>query len=100
MALSTERFRARHDEIFGAWKERFAACLQEAQRTGELSKVVSLAVMAGFILSGWEAAILRAELMKSPEPVAGFHRYPFYHGAEEATIFFTAKLDDRSITNI
>ncbi len=54
----------------------------------------------GVILSGWEGAILRAELMKSPEPVVGFHRYAFYHCAEEAAIFFTANLDDRSITNI
>src|SRR6185369_14553149 len=67
-----ERFRARLDEIFGAWKESFAVCLREAQRVGELSADVDPVVMAGFILSGWEGAILRAKVMKSPQPLRDF----------------------------
>jgi TetR/AcrR family transcriptional regulator, transcriptional repressor for nem operon len=72
LADQNERFRARLDEIFRSWKERFAACLQEAKRTGELSTDADVAVVAGFILSGWEGAILRAKVMKSPQPLRDF----------------------------
>jgi TetR/AcrR family transcriptional regulator, transcriptional repressor for nem operon len=72
LADRNERFRARLDEIFQSWKERFAACLREAQQSGELASTVDTAVMAGFILSGWEGAILRAKVMKSPQPLRDF----------------------------
>jgi TetR/AcrR family transcriptional repressor of nem operon len=72
LADLNERFRARLDEIFGMWRERFAACLREAQNRGELSGDVDAAITAGFILSGWEGAILRAKVMKSPQPMRDF----------------------------
>ncbi|WP_223921734.1 TetR/AcrR family transcriptional regulator [Geobacter sp. AOG2] len=72
LADLNERFRARLDEIFGMWRERFAVCLREAQKRGELSDDVDPAITAGFILSGWEGAILRAKVMKSPQPMRDF----------------------------
>jgi len=72
LADQNERFRARLDAIFGDWKERFAACLREAQRGGELPQEVDAQALAGFILSGWEGAILRAKVMKSPQPLRDF----------------------------
>lgn len=72
LADQNERFRARLDEIFRGWKKRFAACLRKAQRAGDLTKDVDPAVLAGFILSGLEGAILRAKLMKSPQPLRDF----------------------------
>jgi TetR/AcrR family transcriptional regulator, transcriptional repressor for nem operon len=72
LADLNERFRARLDEIFGMWRERFSACLAEAQKRGELSGAIDPAVTAGFILSGWEGAILRAKVMKSPQPMRDF----------------------------
>lgn len=72
LADLNERFRARLDEIFGMWRERFAVCLREAQSRGELSETVDPAITAGFILSGWEGAILRAKVMKSPQPMRDF----------------------------
>lgn len=72
LADQNERFRARLDEIFVSWKERFAVCLREAQRAGELAPDVDPAVIAGFILSGWEGAILRAKVQKSPQPLQDF----------------------------
>lgn len=72
LADQNERFRARLDTIFGSWKERFADCLQEAQEAGELTPDVDPAAVAGFILSGWEGAILRAKVMKSPQPLQDF----------------------------
>jgi TetR/AcrR family transcriptional repressor of nem operon len=72
LADQNERFRARLDEIFLSWKERFAACLREAQAAGELAPDLDSGVIAGFILSGWEGAILRAKVMKSPQPLQDF----------------------------
>ncbi len=72
MADQSERFRARLDEIFAAWKARFAACLQAAHQAGELSPALDPEVVAGVILSGWEGAILRAKVMKSPQPLRDF----------------------------
>ena len=72
LADLNERFRARLDEIFNMWRERFAACLAEARNRGELSNAVDPAVTAGFILSGWEGAILRTKVMKSPQPMQDF----------------------------
>jgi len=72
MADLNERFRSRLEEVFGMWRERFAACLIEAQKKGELSGDMDTYVVAGFILSGWEGAILRAKVMKSPQPMRDF----------------------------
>lgn len=72
LADQNERFRSRLDEIFRSWKERYAACLREAQGAGELSRDLDSNVVAGFILSGLEGAILRAKVMKSPQPFRDF----------------------------
>jgi len=72
LADQNERFRCRLDEIFQSWKDRFAVCLREAQKIGEFSPDQNAAVMAGFILSGWEGSILRAKVMKSPQPMQDF----------------------------
>jgi len=72
LADLNERFRDRLDEIFNLWKARFIDCLREAQAAGEVSAEIDLDVMACFILSGWEGAILRAKVMKSPQPMKGF----------------------------
>ena len=72
MADLNERFRARLDEIFSMWRERFADCLRRAQSAGELSAEMDPAVLACFILSGWEGAILRSKVMKSPQPMRDF----------------------------
>ena len=72
LADSNERFRSRLDEIFNSWKRSFSACLREAQIRGELSGEVDPDALACFILSGWEGAILRAKVMKSPQPIRDF----------------------------
>lgn len=72
LADLNERFRARLDEIFTMWRERFAACLKQAEKAGELPGGIDAVVMAGFILSGWEGAILRAKVTKSPQPMHDF----------------------------
>lgn len=72
LADQNERFRVRLDEIFSSWKERFASCLREGQQLGEIAQDADPTVLAGFILSGWEGAILRAKVMKSAQPLRDF----------------------------
>ena len=72
MADQNERFRARLDGIFDDWRRLFAACLSEAQTAQELDSRVNADAMASFILSGWEGAILRAKVMKAPQPLQDF----------------------------
>ncbi|MBI5657883.1 MAG: TetR family transcriptional regulator C-terminal domain-containing protein [Geobacter sp.] len=71
MADLNERFRERLDQVFAMWRSRFASCLRDAQKRGELGEMDPEA-MACFILSGWEGAILRAKVMKSPQPMRDF----------------------------
>lgn len=72
LADQNERLRTRLDEIFQAWKGQLAACIEEAKGAGELSRDIDSGVLAGFILSGLEGAMLRAKVMKSPQPMADF----------------------------
>lgn len=72
LADQNERFRARLEEVFNSWKERYSACLREALLAGDLSSELDPSVVAGFILSGWEGAVLRAKVMKSSQPLRDF----------------------------
>lgn len=72
MADQNERFRARLDEIFDDWRRLFAVCLSEAQAAKELDSRLEAEALASFVLSGWEGAILRAKVMKSPQPLQDF----------------------------
>ncbi len=72
MADLNERFRDRLEEVFAGWQRRFAQCLQEAIAHGEIAADLDPGVMAEFLLSGWEGALLRAKVMKSPRPLRDF----------------------------
>ncbi|GFE57088.1 TetR/AcrR family transcriptional regulator [Geobacter sp. AOG1] len=72
LAASNDRLRGRLDEIILSWRERFAVCISEAQQAGELPRSYDPHVIAGFIFSGWEGAILSAKVMRSPQPVRDF----------------------------
>jgi len=72
MADRNERFRERLNRIFAMWRRRVADCLREAQTAGELDGGLDADVAAGFLLSGWEGAILQAKVMKSPQPMRDF----------------------------
>ena len=72
LADQNERFRDRLDEIFCDWLNIFADCLRQAQQAGTLTPRVDAQKLASFLLSGWEGAILRAKVMRSPEPLKQF----------------------------
>ena len=72
MAALNEQFRIRLDGIFIQWRDRLAVCVADAQTQGEIAPSVDPAVVAEFIVSGWEGAILRAKVTKSVQPMQTF----------------------------
>ncbi|MEQ9737805.1 MAG: TetR family transcriptional regulator C-terminal domain-containing protein, partial [Algiphilus sp.] len=67
MGTLPESFRAQLQQVFLDWQSRTAACLVEAQRTGEIPPHLDCDALAQFFWVGWEGAVLRAKLERSPE---------------------------------
>ena len=72
MADQSEAFRARLEEIFESWVDRYAECLKEAQDAGEVSPDLDVRELAEFWLNSWQGAILRAKTMRSTAPLRTF----------------------------
>jgi TetR/AcrR family transcriptional repressor of nem operon len=72
MAAQSEVFRTRLEEIFEEWVDCYTRCLQDAQRSGEISPDLDARRLAEFWLSSWQGAILRAKTMRSTEPLRNF----------------------------
>ena len=78
MGVLPESFRQRIADVFRTWEGRLAACLTEAQAAGQLGPQTDPEALAAFFWIGWEGAVLRAKLDRSPAPLdlfaAGFFR--------------------------
>ena len=77
MAALPESFRSKLQETFEDWQARFADCLEEAKRHGELSASADSAQLASFFWIGWEGAVLRAKLEQTTTPLTVFAQYYF-----------------------
>lgn len=73
----SEPLRCRLQEIFATWREPFAACIAEAQATGEIGADFAPLELAEFLLTSWEGAILRIKVERSAEPLERFKRIAF-----------------------
>jgi TetR/AcrR family transcriptional repressor of nem operon len=82
MADQSEVFRARLDEIFRGWVDRYAACLQEAQSASEIPDHLDVKEYAEFWLNGWQGAVLRAKTIRSTSPLRTFQNVMFRIVAE------------------
>jgi TetR/AcrR family transcriptional repressor of nem operon len=72
LADQSEAFRARLEEIFESWVDRYAECLVEAQAAGEIPAEVDVRELAEFWLNSWQGAILRTKTMQSTAPLRTF----------------------------
>lgn len=61
-----ESFREQLMQVFSAWQAQIAACLVKAQKAGEISEHSDCEQLAAFFWIGWEGAVLRAKLERSP----------------------------------
>ena len=80
-------FREKLDAIFHAWCQRFATCFREATSQQKLTDAPDPDTLASFFLASWEGAILRAKVMKSPEPLHDFKTMMFSRiiGADQSS---------------
>jgi TetR/AcrR family transcriptional repressor of nem operon len=79
MAEQSEVFRARLEEIFESWVDRYAGCLKQAQEAGEIAGDIDVHELAEFWLNSWQGAMLRAKSMRSIEPLRTFLAVMFGH---------------------
>ncbi|MGO4211102.1 TetR family transcriptional regulator C-terminal domain-containing protein [Terriglobus sp. 2YAB30_2] len=69
--------RQRLEEIFEEWRIPFAACIAEAQATGEIDNTFDPVDLAEFLLSSWEGAILRMKVERGPAALERFRKIIF-----------------------
>jgi TetR/AcrR family transcriptional repressor of nem operon len=72
MADQSEVFRARLEEIFESWVERYAECLHQAQEAGEIPRHRDPRVLAEFWLNSWQGALVRAKTARNLGPLRMF----------------------------
>jgi TetR/AcrR family transcriptional repressor of nem operon len=73
----SELVRQRLIAVFAEWRELFAACVREAQVSGEIATTFSADDLSDFLLASWEGAILRAKVERSAEPLERYKRIMF-----------------------
>jgi TetR/AcrR family transcriptional regulator, transcriptional repressor for nem operon len=69
MSALPEAFREHLHGVLLDWQARTERCLREAQAAGEIAAEADCAALAAFFWIGWEGAVLRAKLERSPEPL-------------------------------
>jgi TetR/AcrR family transcriptional repressor of nem operon len=67
MGTLPESFRDQLKAVFQDWQSRVASCLEEAKAVGEISSTSDCQQLAATFWIGWEGAILRAKLERSPD---------------------------------
>jgi len=69
--------RQKLESIFQEWRAPFAACIAEAQATGEIDRTFDPTELAEFLLASWEGAILRMKVERGPAALERFKRIVF-----------------------
>jgi TetR/AcrR family transcriptional repressor of nem operon len=69
--------RQRLEAIFQEWRAPFAACIAEAQATGEIEATFDSMDLAEFLLASWEGAILRMKVERGPAALERFKKIVF-----------------------
>ena len=67
-----EPFRARLIAVLTEWQDRTAACLHAALAQGQLRGGLDPQALAVQFWTGWEGAVLRAKMERSPQPLRQF----------------------------
>lgn len=75
MGRLPEEFRCRLVQVFQDWENSVELCLKEAQLEGSISQIHNCATLAYVFWTGWEGAVLRAKLERSPKPLREFSRF-------------------------
>ncbi|GGC60295.1 TetR/AcrR family transcriptional regulator [Undibacterium terreum] len=73
----SEELRQHLSAIFVEWRRPFADCLREAQQLGEIDSDFPPEDLADFLISGWQGAMLRMKVDRSPRPLEQFKSMAF-----------------------
>jgi len=68
----SELLRTRLQKIFEEWRQPFAACITEAQASGEISSDTNAHELADFLIASWHGAILRMKVDRNPKALTRF----------------------------
>ena len=74
---SSEMLRTQLDAIFREWRAPFAACIAEAQASGEIASDFEAGELAEFLLASWQGAMLRMKVERSPAALERFKKITF-----------------------
>jgi len=77
--------RKRLEAIFQEWRAPFAACIAEAQTSGEIDSTFDPVDLAEFLLASWEGAILRMKVERGPAALNRFKTIAFQTIFKEQT---------------
>ncbi|TDN69126.1 TetR/AcrR family transcriptional regulator [Paraburkholderia sp. BL10I2N1] len=77
----SEQLREQLSAIFVRWRAPFAECIAQGQESGEIASTFSADDLADFLLAGWQGAMLRMKVDRSPAPLERFKTIIF------ATVF-------------
>jgi TetR/AcrR family transcriptional repressor of nem operon len=73
----SEVLRKRLATIYEEWRAPFAACIAEAQATGEIAATFDPTDLAEFLLASWQGAMLRMKVERGPAPLERFKKIAF-----------------------
>jgi TetR/AcrR family transcriptional repressor of nem operon len=74
---SSEMLRTQLNAIFREWRAPFAACIAEAQASGEIASDFGAGELAEFLLASWQGAMLRMKVERSPAALERFKKITF-----------------------
>jgi len=72
MSDQSEVLRKELCNVMYKWQEIFANCIEEGQKSGEITKVRPATALAELFLSAWSGAVMRAKTAKMTEPIETF----------------------------
>jgi TetR/AcrR family transcriptional regulator, transcriptional repressor for nem operon len=68
----------RLSSVFAGWTRAVQCCVRDGQRAGEIRTDIDSAVLAGFLVSAWEGAVLRARVDKDGTALVQFEEVAFH----------------------
>lgn len=72
MSDQSEVLRKELCTVMFKWRDMFCACIEEGQKSGEITKVKPASALAELFLSAWSGAVMRAKTSKASEPLETF----------------------------
>jgi TetR/AcrR family transcriptional regulator, transcriptional repressor for nem operon len=77
IAADSPKLRRRISASFERWQHAIATVLEQAVARQELPADTNAEALAGFLLNGWEGALLRSQADKSDAPLEAFMHFVF-----------------------